>query len=326
LYQCKVGGWCSIGGPYAPGVGWAWQHAWDELATCIGGTSGATTGSGTTGAGGGAGGGGRGGAGGAGRGGTTGNAADAGADAPGGGGGSSGDGGLTSLDRACTPKFTLKLLDTGPRGQAFVMAMGGSTAGVAETVYGIGRDICRYLYRMPSEVRPAAELELTIEDYAGVAAKSNIGAKVFVRISTRHLANFSGDALTREVKGILYHEMTHIYQNDDKPEGTWSGLANYYESHGDAVRTHFGFSSCGNPNKSGNWAVGAYCTRAHWWLFLENQYPDFLYKLNAQMKGGDGTAWSPAMGTSIAGKTFDVLWSEYTAATCCAGATRTCCR
>lgn len=33
-YQCAVGGWCTIGGPYAPGVGWAWANAWSSLGTC----------------------------------------------------------------------------------------------------------------------------------------------------------------------------------------------------------------------------------------------------------------------------------------------------
>ncbi|MCX2802072.1 glycosyl hydrolase family 18 protein [Microbulbifer thermotolerans] len=33
-YQCTVGGWCTIGGPYAPGVGWAWPHAWTDLGEC----------------------------------------------------------------------------------------------------------------------------------------------------------------------------------------------------------------------------------------------------------------------------------------------------
>ncbi len=33
-YQCSVGGWCTVGGPYAPGTGWAWQHAWSDLGTC----------------------------------------------------------------------------------------------------------------------------------------------------------------------------------------------------------------------------------------------------------------------------------------------------
>ncbi len=35
-YKCKVGGWCTIGGPYAPGEGWAWPHAWEVLGECTG--------------------------------------------------------------------------------------------------------------------------------------------------------------------------------------------------------------------------------------------------------------------------------------------------
>src|SRR4051794_36331611 len=31
-YQCTVGGWCSLGGAYEPGVGWAWQNAWSQIA------------------------------------------------------------------------------------------------------------------------------------------------------------------------------------------------------------------------------------------------------------------------------------------------------
>ena len=38
-YQCKVGGWCSVGGPYEPGVGWAWGDAWTDLGSCGGGNS-----------------------------------------------------------------------------------------------------------------------------------------------------------------------------------------------------------------------------------------------------------------------------------------------
>ncbi len=33
-YTCTVGGWCTIGGPYAPGVGWAWTNAWNGLGAC----------------------------------------------------------------------------------------------------------------------------------------------------------------------------------------------------------------------------------------------------------------------------------------------------
>ncbi len=35
-YECIVGGWCSIGGPYAPGDpdGWAWPNAWKAIGSC----------------------------------------------------------------------------------------------------------------------------------------------------------------------------------------------------------------------------------------------------------------------------------------------------
>jgi len=33
-YSCTVGGWCSTGGPYAPGTGWAWTNAWSSLGAC----------------------------------------------------------------------------------------------------------------------------------------------------------------------------------------------------------------------------------------------------------------------------------------------------
>ncbi len=33
-YECLVGGWCSLGGPYEPGRGWAWPNAWKEIGNC----------------------------------------------------------------------------------------------------------------------------------------------------------------------------------------------------------------------------------------------------------------------------------------------------
>lgn len=33
-FECTVGGWCSQGGAYEPGVGWAQQYAWTNLGAC----------------------------------------------------------------------------------------------------------------------------------------------------------------------------------------------------------------------------------------------------------------------------------------------------
>ncbi|MBP2833012.1 T9SS type A sorting domain-containing protein [Aquimarina sp. U1-2] len=41
-YECIVAGWCTVGGPYAPGDpnGWAWPNAWKEIGDCDGGGTG----------------------------------------------------------------------------------------------------------------------------------------------------------------------------------------------------------------------------------------------------------------------------------------------
>lgn len=33
-YRCTVSGWCSQGGAYAPGTGWAWTNAWTQVRSC----------------------------------------------------------------------------------------------------------------------------------------------------------------------------------------------------------------------------------------------------------------------------------------------------
>lgn len=42
-YSCTVGGWCSTGGPYAPGTGWAWTNAWSSLGVCTSTSSAASS-------------------------------------------------------------------------------------------------------------------------------------------------------------------------------------------------------------------------------------------------------------------------------------------
>jgi hypothetical protein len=239
-------------------------------------------------------------------------------------------GSAAGLDLMCTPKVTLRLLDMGPKGQTFLTAMGGSPASVEQILQGIGRDICRTLYRSAAEVRPANEIQLTIEDYDGVAGKSGDIGKIFVSISTRHIENVKnqGRDVAKEIKGILYHEMTHMYQNDDKPEGNWPGLAAYYESDADAVRIRFGFApdGCRPGNKGGRWEQKSYCSGGWWWLWVDTKHPDFLYKLNILMKGRDMKAFTPEDATAIAGVSLDALWTEYKTATCCSGTNTTCCK
>ncbi len=222
-------------------------------------TGGTTGGTGTGGSGGSSTGGtGTGGSGGS-AGGTGGSSATGGSGGKGGSGGAGGsgtvDGGSVpetssaereALDRACTPKFTLKQTDMGPKGMLFTEAVNGNAEAFVQQ---IGREVCRVLYRKADEVRAANAIELNIRDYDGVAAKWGDIGDIGVEISTRHLQNVKNEGrdVRAEIAGILHHEMTHMYQNDDKPEGTFTGLANMYEGIADAVRIRNGFPPAGAP-------------------------------------------------------------------------------
>ena len=82
-----------------------------------------------------------------------------------------------------------------------------------------------------------------------------------------------------------------MYQNDDKPEGTFAGLANMYEGIADAVRIRNGFPPrAPRPDKNGRWQDKAYAGQAFFWLYIDTAHPDFIYKLNAGMKGRDDKA------------------------------------
>lgn len=236
-------------------------------------------------------------------------------------------GAMSALDRACTPVLVLRMPDA--TGQGFLEAMGGTPQTVEAIVQAVGRDVCRVLYRKAEEVRAASTIELVIRDYAGVAAKSGDLGRIKVEISSRHLqmVKAAGRDVTAEIKGILYHEMTHMYQQDDKPEGTWAGLPAYYESIADAVRIRNGFVPAGcRPSKTGQWSQHSYCSGGYWWLWVDTKHRDYIYHLNLLTKGGDMKPFAVADATRIAGISLDDLWTEYQTAACCSATSTMCCK
>jgi len=231
------------------------------------------------------------------------------------------------LDAKCTPTFTLQLEDTGSTGEIFTNAVPDPENFVQET----GRTVCRILYREPEEVRDANHITLIIRyDTQYPGWKSGDVGNITVMISTYFLAQVQADGgdVTREIKGILLHEMTHMYQNDDKAtgEGTYPNLPNVVEGVGDFVRIRAGYPPDGAvARKNGQWDDEGYWKPAFFMLWIDGQIPDFLYHLNLSMLGGDGIAWSPDTIATITGKSVDQWWSEYASASCCVLTTHTCC-
>ncbi|MBI5547913.1 MAG: hypothetical protein HY901_28865 [Deltaproteobacteria bacterium] len=238
--------------------------------------------------------------------------------------GSSPDAGL---DLKCTPTFTLQLEDTGPKGQVFADAVPDPEAFAQET----GRTVCKILYRSPEEVRDANHLTLIIRDdpqYPGWKA-GDVG-DITVMISSDHLAKVKaqGQDVAREIRGILLHEMTHMYQHDDKApgEGTYGRLGNVIEGVADAVRIRAGYPPTGaRPSKSGAWDDAGYAKPAFFLLWVDGRHAGFLHDLNLSMVAGDGVAWTPDAFLSITGVGVDALWSQYAGAACCSGTSQLCC-
>jgi hypothetical protein len=194
----------------------------------------------------------------------------------------------------------------------------------------IGRRVCYILYRHASEVGPANHLTLLIKQDPTPGWKAGDGGDITVMISTTHLTEVANQGLdvATEIEGILHHEMTHMYQYDDKApgEGTYANLGHVIEGVADAVRIRAKFPPPGaGPLKSGVWDDEGYWKPAFFLLWIDTQVPDFLYELNASMRAGDGVAWTPEAIHAITGSSVDALWAQYKGASCCAGTQWSCC-
>ena len=232
-----------------------------------------------------------------------------------------------ALDAACTPTVAIQIEDQGPNGALFTDNVPDAEAFVQET----GRRVCRILYRKPEEVRAANKITLILRADDEVAGwKSGDVGNITVMVSTSHLASVHAKGLDvkTEIEGVLTHEMTHMYQNDDKApgEGTYKNLGNVIEGIADAVRIRAKLPPTDSkPSKTGTWDDAGYWKPAYFLLWVDDQSPDFLYRLNQSMAIGDGNAWTPDAFELITGRTVDDLWTAYAGATCCSAKDRSCC-
>ncbi|OLV18323.1 basic secretory protein-like protein [Deinococcus marmoris] len=220
------------------------------------------------------------------------------------------------FDAKCTPTVTLGegegdyRVDPDPaRKSAFFDVAGSNPEAFMQD---IGRKVCHILYRKASEIRQASHLTLVLSPAVGeVSFKSGDGADITVILSTDYLNKVKkeGGDVGSEIRGILFHEMTHMYQQDDSDLGGADG--GLIEGIADSVRYRAGFMpGDAEPDKDGHWNDG-YSTTAFFLLWLEKRFPDFIYKLNLSMDSQDNIKWTPDAFRVLTGKTVDQLWNEY---------------
>ncbi|WP_233184185.1 basic secretory protein-like protein [Paenibacillus sonchi] len=173
------------------------------------------------------------------------------------------------------------------------------------------RQVCNTLYASPADVpiRPRT-LHVTIGNYDGVASVSGSPTDADLTISSRYLKSYadSGKPLRQEILGILYHELTHVYQFDDR--GT-PDIGYMIEGMADAVRFENGYHDRYSMTPGGTWHDG-YGTSGNFFRWIdEKKHTGFLRELNASLNPFDGQTWTPAVFQQITGTDVDTLWNEY---------------
>ncbi|XP_021294672.1 uncharacterized protein LOC110424434 [Herrania umbratica] len=128
-----------------------------------------------------------------------------------------------------------------------------------------------------------------------------------IQVSDKHIEAFSGDQLKPEFNGVLYHEMTHVWQWDGngQQDKTLGGLI---EGIADFVRLKANYVPAGwaQPGQGDKWYDG-YSVTARFLDYCEGLRIGFVAELNRIMKDG----YSIDFFFQLLDKTVDQLWSDY---------------
>ncbi|XP_059644224.1 uncharacterized protein LOC132285988 [Cornus florida] len=144
-------------------------------------------------------------------------------------------------------------------------------------------------------------VSLFIETMDGVAYTSNNE----IHVSANYIQGYSGN-VKREITGVLYHEMTHVWQwngNGQTPGGLIEGIADF-------VRLKAGYapSHWVQPGQGDRWDQG-YDVTARFLDYCNSLKGGFVAELNKKMR----TGYNANYFVQLLGKTVDQLWSDYKA-------------
>ncbi|HWZ89914.1 MAG TPA: basic secretory protein-like protein [Polyangiaceae bacterium] len=213
----------------------------------------------------------------------------------------------TRFESLCSPAIVLDNRDMTASGALFAQAI----PDLATTLPCITRDVCDTLYRKVSEIRTLTKITVIIEDYAGISETWSTGTEATIHMSSRHMQQVT-DAngnLSDELLGIFYYHGANIYQLDG---GNGTTNAWLVEGVADFVR-HAGGYLPDDQRKAGGKYNDGYATTAFFFVWLDSQYPDFVYELNLSLTPNAAVPWTTQAFADITGKSVDALWTSYQA-------------
>lgn len=144
-------------------------------------------------------------------------------------------------------------------------------------------------------------VNLFIDVMGGVAYATNNE----IHVSNDYIGNYSGD-VRREITGVLYHEMAHIWQwngNGQTPGGLIEGIADFVRLKANYAPSHWVQAGQGD-----RWDQG-YDVTAKFLDYCNGLRNGFVAELNKKMK----TGYSAQYFVDLLGKTVDELWIDYRA-------------
>jgi hypothetical protein len=153
----------------------------------------------------------------------------------------------------------------------------------------------------PADRKTVQKVSLFVDDMDGVAYTSNNE----IHLSARYVNSYSGD-LKNEITGVLYHEMTHVWQwngNGQANGGLIEGIADYVR-----LKANYAPSHWVKPGQGNKWDQG-YDVTARFLDYCNGLRNGFVAELNKLMRNG----YSDQFFVQLLGKTVDQLWKDYKA-------------
>ena len=165
-----------------------------------------------------------------------------------------------------------------------------------------------------------------LHDYDGASGKSGTTPNIIIELSTGFIEDkareFGGDTteLFAEIRGVLYHELTHGYQWEPVGAGGYAGGTEFFgfiEGLADYDRLSLGFHTTAYAEKGGS-HTGGYTQTGFFYVWLEKQYniERFGAKLNATAATIAPWSLEKALhdiftNEGLPTKTVKTLWAEY---------------
>ncbi|KAL5855440.1 hypothetical protein ACOSQ4_005242 [Xanthoceras sorbifolium] len=126
-------------------------------------------------------------------------------------------------------------------------------------------------------------------------------------VPANYIGNYSGD-VRREIAGVLYHEMTHIWQwngNGQTLGGLIEGITDYVR-----LKANYAPSYWVQPGQGDRWDQGYDVVGKNVFLdYCSSLRNGFVAELNKKMRSG----YSGSYFIDLLGKNVDQLWKDYKA-------------